>query len=346
MSTSANPKPFGGGDMHLERLPGVSASSYTGANPLKARIQYPHLLRQQVLGWYAGVDYITLTAKSGSIDWDEVVAVLAEREAHDGCGNLPQPFKLAGYVGQRIGRLSYAINPKTSSRLVRGSGALAGEVLSRFGWLADNCSRVDLQVTVQFAQDDPELAARAYTQLEKLDQTGQMRSVNGRPPIYTLWKSSNGGQTLALGKRTSRAYGRLYDKGRDPRNSSDENAFYKCCWRWEIELKDDYSRNFFLERRENHNQGEIELQQEQIVSTVFGWFMDKLVACPPLLDSRDETYARFNICDVPRELSTVEEKLRWLQKQVAPTVALLCAYGFEAEVLESLRLAVSLPQKT
>src|ERR1700754_2543914 len=172
----------------------------------------------------AGIDYITCfsASKDGRRRFLELADgwVTESRNA----GEAESPASRFGFEGYRGNHWFFGV--RTDGLLATASGSLAPIAARELIAASTNVSRLDFQVTYVLDYEDPYLAVNEFNRLES------MPNKRGRPHGYSLVFSRPKGQTLYVNKRTSDAFGRLYDKGA-------ECGLYPVgnVWRWELELK-------------------------------------------------------------------------------------------------------------
>jgi DNA relaxase NicK len=179
----------------------------------------------------AGIDWLTIgvtgARKVASLEvW---TSLLQMHEAAAGYKRLP--FSLMGYSGSSVGRVRYG--KRDDLAIAQFSGELADDVAVRALSLADRVSRVDIAVTVRLPQPDPFLGETVYA------QASNHRAEHPRSARPMLVQDDDGGCTAYLGKRTSDAYCRVYNKEAEEAASrvAPGDTRYRNCWRAEIEYK-------------------------------------------------------------------------------------------------------------
>jgi hypothetical protein len=171
------------------------------------------------------VDWISASKAKGAGASDLIAFIAGVVEDEVNAGNEAKPFTWRGYKGYKAGRASWAANDDYAICSLESD--LADRWHRSVAALADNVSRIDLQVTAisgEYTTDD--YALRAW---EMLGETGYR--VNSRRG-YQLIQNSRGGSTLYVGSRRSSTYLRLYDK------SVESPGYELGTWRFEAELKE------------------------------------------------------------------------------------------------------------
>ena len=267
--------------------------------------------------WDAGIDYIRLTSRErGEVDataWlyqraaRTVVAATQEGEADW------EPWRWRGYYGHRCRSVCV------------GSGA-QGHILQVAGWQAneegfllapwDNVARLDIQLTLWFNEDCPDLAehyARRSAAYSSLKTVGGWK--------VQLIKGYGNGDTAYIGSRASDSSIRIYDKWRE--RGQDED--YKYAWRFEIEAKDREACALWPEP------GAPAPSSAYWAEIVKARLAGRGVVLPGLRDVLRVPSPR-----IAKEASSVERTIGWLRNQVAPAVERLRAEG--VSVVELTRL--------
>lgn len=186
---------------------------------------------------------------------------------------------------------------------------------------ADHCSRVDFCVTLQalnaFETPVPETIAHLNARYgdDKLAS-----SINH----YRGLKLDRG---VSIGNRKSPYHARIYDKWQEsgglwPRGS----------WRWEVELKKHASEFEHAEYR--HDPARF-LQAGQIVATHFGrWGLEIPADVGPTVTMAIQR----------RKPPEAERALRWLEKQVRPTIQWLKSIGYGDRAYKVLFEQLAIPE--
>lgn len=172
----------------------------------------------------AGVDWLTATASKGSSRIDmQTYADNQRRRFMDADESIKTGYRL-GFFGWQAEGFFYGTREGCS--IVVASGAQAHNVFRAVSGIADNISRLDLQVTVGTPDERPHLGVQAFQALKS--GTPAKRKVKN----VTLIDTHPSGETCSIGKRKSDNYGRIYDKATEARLGEPLTV-----WRYEIELK-------------------------------------------------------------------------------------------------------------
>jgi Replication initiation factor len=260
------------------------------------------------------VDYLTITAKGQSRAEKLLETIVSRETKKDGQLPLTTPWWFKGFRGFHSPGVSYGTRGQ-SEAIVQLSGYKAHQHYRALAGLWDNCSRIDLAVTVVLAENDKNVALRAYN--AKTDQV-KMKT--------TYIQNNRGGSTFYLGSRSSRQYGRLYDKGAERGGVPGEE------WRYELELKKPLSGLFYEQLLTKKN------PQDYIRGYVWNYWTShgiETVFAPT---------APVNAIEIPRDLTNSRKKLKWIERQVQPAIRELLEQGFRTEVLACLGFEALTPE--
>jgi Replication initiation factor len=179
--------------------------------------------------------------------------------------------------------------------------------------LSDNCSRLDVEVTVRQEPFDRQLAIREW------DDSLHRRTEVGKEPYYDLYARRRGGNTLYIGTGASRYKARLYDKGRESRS-----PVYKDCWRYEVQARRERAVQMAERLRESAD------VDADVVGLVHQHFASRGVV--PIFDPRAVATLR----PLPRPASDAERSLAWLESAWKPTIERLSQWNVAKEAWKRL----------
>lgn len=261
----------------------------------------------------ASVDWLTITYRDAKArtEAQERMAARMLRKAADGFKETA--WSSYGFDGWSVGGLSYGTRPDCD--MIRLSGPDAQEHWKAFYELGGNVTRYDVAVTIWLQRAVVGLGSREF---ERLNSSVDTDTLHRR---YSHVQSTGGGNTLYVGSRSSRWFGRLYDKGVE---SGSERA--GICWRYEVEAKEDAAKSLSADIARSS------MGATDIARFVARWFGDRRIA---VLFPDDGTGSAIAL---PRRITDVERKLHWLGEQVSPSVKYLCEMGHRTEVLRILHL--------
>lgn len=259
------------------------------------------------------LDWLTVTSVSGSMT-DELKelknAIVEDHLPSDAIGD---GWKGLGYSGYNYGPLKFG-RRKGDEAILIISGPLADAVGETYSIPHDRVTRVDFQVTIRLDPRNPHYASAIRNRLLNLPESAN----SGKILTYI---SSNTGDTLNFGKRSKKKFLRLYDKSKDI-----EGAERGEIWRYEVELKKDLAQSAMAMFNASNS------RHEFIAEQVFAAF-DRVGAKPPYkIDGKAVAI------EVAQKVTTVDGKLGWISRCVAPVVSQLMLLGYEEEVLSSLSL--------
>jgi len=180
-------------------------------------------------------------------------------------------------------------------------------------------SRIDVQNTVWFTEEQTDIAKEVFDVLSHNNEHIQRSRVRS----FRIIIGSDGGDTVYIGSTTSEQQARIYNKARQT-----EKEHYQNAWRYEICLRDRNAGSFMRNWR-----AEIDDPVRCCLGYVHTWLLTR---CIPLDYFRDHP-----VVAIPKQRSApteVDSKLRWLKRQVAPSIEFLTERGYRDSVLEALGL--------
>jgi DNA relaxase NicK len=183
--------------------------------------------------------------------------------------------------------------------------------------MADNVSRIDVQVTIQETNPCINHAIRG------LDAAKQDRRVKAGMTITSLISSTPAGTTAYIGARVSQRFYRIYDK-----SAESKGIYPPGCWRFEVEYKG--PRAEMVGKELARLQGTPDASR-QIVEQAF-YDYGVVIPCRALSSSWRDTS--------PRTETTDERRLRWLEKSIAPVIGRMMESMDRRTVLQALGIIV------
>lgn len=262
---------------------------------------------------HAGVDWITCTAATEQAR--NRLYFLGERLLHRNQqeGQDATSWRGNGYSGRLSGGTRVGVRP--DSVILTLSSVEASEEWKHALSAAENCSRLDLAVDIEYELPVATLARDLYR--------GRMHksSRNGRRCARSLTVSSDGGATVYFGKRVSENFGRVYDKGVE-QQACEPGKW----WRWEVELKGATAWHVSSQMKE------LETSAAFCRAFVHDWFRDRAPFCYRTTDA-------IKLCQLKPRASDRARQLEWLAKGVRPTVAKLVEWYGRDRVLHALGLS-------
>jgi hypothetical protein len=260
-----------------------------------------------------GVDYLTctFTPESKLTQLEFLVARTKFLEIQK--GNFESPWAMAGFTGWRAGGLEFGL--RHDGVLVRLSGEVARDWWPKFGKLASNCSRIDLQQTIMVANDWPNTIKTHWREMVSWWQQNTHR------PTPSVIAGPTGPQTIYSGKRSSDVFMRVYHRG--SKAGLEERVGHV---RYEVELKRDRAARMLA----------LLLSADSPDDVIRSQCCSMLCArgCRLLLK-----YDAQSCSHVAASKSDVDKRLAWLKKCVRPSIEQLVAAGKREETLVALGLS-------
>jgi len=276
------------------------------------------LTREGVEEVYAGVDWISCSLpKEASTHWVWVSACRAIVEEIAQEGHKLEARTLNGYMGLAAGGSFYGV--RDDGAYVQISSYRADSYLSRIYRADLHISRLDVQVTVRFKHNRPELG-RYWRQ--KASDANTALPAGRRRRIWNM-EGDDGGYTLYIGSPTSDQRARIYNKA-----VQSEDPAYQRCWRFEVVF-----RNHLATSWTERIAGFGVLRADLCAQIVETWLLGRGIKPPWFYRGAPITLPLFN--ETP---SDAEKKLTWLKEQVRPALRWLYENDRISEALQALGL--------
>jgi len=273
-----------------------------------------------------GVDYITATShqRDSASPFRSFAKWLVSQEVQAGCKD--SDWRASGYRGRHAGSVAFGVSQQGS--IVRASSDCAREHWQQLLCLADNVTRLDLQVTVRPVAGSTATLSRHHKELLKAPRS------RGKPAGFKMWYGPSGPEAATVGKRISDRYGRIYDKWLESQLEE-----YLGCLRYELELH----RHVALATAQHLDSQEFD--QDAILHQVSTFFRGRGLRigfdCQVPRDMTDGerlNHSRSLIRSSGRSIPEVTSALRWIHNSVAPSVRRLIESGHREQVLRALGL--------
>jgi hypothetical protein len=265
--------------------------------------------------WSAGVDAITLTIKDDSDDaygrWGALGAAMVA-DVMTGEFEAVSAMK-RGYIGVRVHPSVFVGRMRGQGLMLTVTGGISASA-ARYFCDADNCSRIDMQVTVW---SDVSCDERVMWAFKHADANRKSGTFKGRPYRVRHEETAGDGNTTYLGARTSEIFGRVYNK-----EAQSHEPLYEGAVRYEVELAGGAAWR------------------------AYGLVAGKASPAGICTDIVHKCFTRWGVpfpwrlCDLtpfvshlPVEPFDVERKLSWLRHQVSPTVEKLMSCGVNPETV-------------
>lgn len=266
----------------------------------------------------AGIDWLSMSVPIGASDWalwnERAKRTLQTIADH---GNVLRDARILGYEGVQAANCYYG--ERLDGSFLRLTGAWADKLFLETFHAEAHYSRIDMQVTARFPFYNPTVGPDAFvdaTKAAELTRGARKRQVR-------RVTDNQGGYSVYIGARTSESYGNIYDK-----EAESGDPYYAACWRFEVRLSNETAT-----RAASHLYTAGRTIPGCVSSSVWRWYHDRGVVLPwSKTDENNALYA------AKRPETDIERSLRWLQTQVAPTIARLRALGYEAAVADALGL--------
>lgn len=259
-----------------------------------------------------GVDWLTATAfeRGGGIRLQELGSRLLAAESR--CGVDVRQWQFEQFSGLNGGQI--AVGQGDGMIIVRLSSALAFQHWRKVYRLCDSLSRIDFQVTIEGVCDGPSFIRDRHEEAK-----GHVAAWKLKPEVL-IRDSNRTGPTLYLGTRKSAWMGRVYDKFVESKLED-----YAGCIRFELQFNKRLAKTVAHELSSNSFEGATGL-------AIINEKLSRRGIRRPWADGATLPVGS------PRKRGTDDDRLRWLQSQVAPAISRLVAAGKLQEVLESLEL--------
>jgi len=262
------------------------------------------------------LDWLTLTAVTRHKQAWLITTGRQAEQAEQERGGVLRDWCWRGYVGEHCGAVT--CGHREDSTILQLSGPIADTLHKTAFAYADHCTRIDLQVTAYDSDPRAAWAAKAYADNHHVDVG------DGLPFKRSLITDGDGGSCYYCGSRSSDRFGRVYNKG-----AESGEARYLGCWRWEVELKGPAAQDVC---------GMLTISTDPsgtIRGMVHSFFTERGVGLP--WPAVGVPIPRSN----PVENTDVDRMLRWLNKQVSPTVVRLSEQGYLDQAILALGVAGS-----
>jgi DNA relaxase NicK len=265
----------------------------------------------------ASVDWVTVTARSGENASALFAAALMAKDHLLAERERLHRWSFQGYHGWKIGPFSFGSRDDGCIAIASSWGA--DYLWDSLGKNCDNCSRIDLAVTVLLRDPHPEIPETYYNWFT---QSGPPA---GFPKLgLSLIKNTNGGQTLYVGSRVTDQFARVYDKAAE----QNETELIGRLWRYEVEYKNRRAKGILKALLNRCG----ETVPSTIAGMVWNWYDAREV--PPVWACGYDVIE----ADVEARVSSDDVSLKWITTQVAPTISRLADNGRLEDVVIALGL--------
>lgn len=269
--------------------------------------------RREIVG--VGVDYITATAhtKKGRAALERIGEWELRKE--NDRGNDVSSFYLRDFKGLRCGSAEVARSDEYS--MVRVSSHIANERWADIVPMADNISRLDLQVTLKLQPIVDDLAEKIERSMLKF------KKEHNRKIEIELRRNDVKGKTLYTGSRKSDLFSRCYDKGKESKLEELRGS-----WRLENQFQNSLAKR---KAEELHRRSD---RADAIYAEVASYYSKRGAV---VLNSRLGSPLSCGMHSVFNPNSSA--RYTWLQTQVRPYIEREISAGHLSEVLNALGLS-------
>jgi DNA relaxase NicK len=272
----------------------------------------------------AGIDWISATLPIEAEGYQEWVG-----RAY-GClevlrkeGNIFETRKMQGYEGHSVGNCF--VGQREDGAFCQITGERADTFYKELIHPKVRIPRLDVQITVQTTELDETIGEEAFNAATSHDS--QLPLFKRRN--IDRWTSKNGGYTLYVGSASADKRLRLYNK-----SAQSEDVRYTRCWRYEVVLRNNHSDEMFRSIVSKASEA-----TNFIVSYVSYFCRERGITIRNLEYVTPVGLVR--VVEIPTD---VERKLKWLAKQVKPTLRKLSELGYGDEAAEAMGLWI--PKET
>lgn len=264
---------------------------------------------QHPINTMVAVDYLTVTTKTQERSANLIHELFALRSPSFWHEERSHPWRFMGYIGRAYNGVRYGLRKDEGIAML--SGPMCQALWDKVAPNRDQCTRIDLAVTIELEVPDKSIASVAY-----------QAALDGISQTNSIVTNSHGGQTVYLGSRQSKFFGRIYDKGAE--QGTEPGKF----WRFELECKKPNSEAIVNRLLEADNVGDF------IGEYVARWFEARAIVIPWFRSDIDCAI------EMGAVVSSHQKTLEWLRSQVKPALGRLIVAGREKEAFAALGLPV------
>lgn len=260
----------------------------------------------------AGPDWLTATAKLGgpSLEFEDIARRVFDEERTAG-GDV-QPAVRFGYVG--LAADGFFSGRRTDDVCIVLSGPRSTTLFASVTQASTNVSRLDIQASVWTHGETPHLGIQGYNEIRRRAPR------SGRKGQVTLMTSQPKGETLAINKRASDEFGRLYDKA-----SESSLGEARTVWRYEVEYKRHRASALA------HHLATVDTVESRCARLVHDWFRTRRIT--PTYNHTGPLEASGLRLEPPER-----DVLRWFERSVRVTIEKAAAIHGWPAVIHALGL--------
>lgn len=258
-------------------------------------------------------DWITCTGRTEGAAYELAVLGTDQTDAEERAGNKLEPWRFQNYRGFQAGNWRWGWGKDGSIVVV--SGIQAEIAASRLAHLADHWSRIDYCVTVLDVDERISPDEDYWQEADRIEKAGSTA------PSLARIQERKRGATLSYGDRASAYFARVYNK-----HAESPSEYPRGCWRWELELKRHASEQHQRRWRDKPMAGQDVLN---LISTEF----ERNKLSVPW--TRNANFLREPVVSHHTDADRI---LRWLERQVKPSVQFAAQARGREKVMEVLDL--------
>ncbi len=261
----------------------------------------------------SAVDYVRVTSKPGEASAQLSSAYKLLRQGLQSALHEVGTWQWKQYEGEQIGSLRFG--SRGDGCLLQCSGAWAAVVFSAINSLDVQYTRLDLQETWYIGEDvDAKLRG-----MEPGIQAWSVHNPRKSRPKPRMVEGYGNGNTFYLGAPGGRYFGRVYNKSLESPGDYGPDVI-----RYEVQFENEGAQSAAAALQVTQQ------LDSAIAGIVHGWWEERGVELP------EYTGAREVVRVVPKDKTTDEKSLEWLQKSIRPTVQRLIDRGHYDKVIAAL----------
>lgn len=266
----------------------------------------------------ASVDWITVTTKSKDRTERLREFAMSLIDNQHGLNFRGRAWFQSGFQGVVCGHVQYG--ERGDEGMLRLGGYMAHSYWIRARELADNVTRFDLQVTMQYSHEPARVVHKHYREMQ-VHRRGKLKA-----PRLSRVVDDDGGYTVYTGRRCSNVMGRIYDKA-----SESKLERYERCVRYEVQFSGERAKWVATASAAS------QLESTTIARSVLefmklrGARVGRLLVLLSAVQSIDIT------CPTAAA-SDLEKVLTWFKHSVAPSVRRYVNRGYLEDILSALSL--------
>jgi hypothetical protein len=256
----------------------------------------------------AGIDWLSTTTPDAKIGTEWYRAFCKYRQRYPLL--IQDWYHQGGYRGQKCVSVYYGESAKYGY-IFKATGSAAGELLT---WLCFSkerdfrVTRLDIRLDIRLVKCDERVASKIFYD-----------NIESKRPRFKLVRATEGaGETVYIGSPQSSSSVRVYDKG------AEKGQEAGWLWRYEVVYRKPVADEIYDQVRIASIEDRF---QAFIMDNIGSWLESRGVA-------PNWPHEVLAIPVIISEMTPWDQKLMWLKRSVAKTVAQLIEAGYEREVRE------------